>query len=116
MTGPDSGTPSDDDPHLDGEGGWRRAAQRHYDPERDRELTTVIVTAVAEAKRVPPAELTSPRLYDCFDAAALERTFFGPDGVGGSPQGVGTVDFRYGDYLVEVWSDGRVRVFEPAPS
>jgi hypothetical protein len=30
-----------------------------------------------------------------------------------SRRGVGTVEFRYTDYLVKVQSDGWVRVFEP---
>jgi hypothetical protein len=91
-------------------------AQRHYDANGDGELTTAIVFAVAEAADVAPADLRAPPLYECIDAPALEATFFGPDATGGSRRGIGTVEFRYADYLVSVGSDGWIRVFEPAGS
>jgi hypothetical protein len=90
-----------------------QAAQRHYDPDGTEELTTAIVYAVADAEDRPAGELRSPPLYESVDAAALERTFFGPDVAGESRQGVGTVEFRYAGYLVTVRSDGWIRVHEP---
>jgi len=93
---------------------WSQAAQRHYDPADTGELTTAIVFAIAEAMGVEPQEVKSPSLYECVDAAALEDTFFGPSVTGESRQGIGTVEFRYTEYLVTVRSDGWVQVYEPA--
>ncbi len=93
------------DPH------WRQVAQRHYDPCDEVELTTAIVFAIADAKNVDPTALTSPQLYDCIDAAALEDTFFGAGTL--SKQSTGTVQFRYDTYLIRVDADGWIRVFEP---
>jgi hypothetical protein len=83
-----------------------QVAQRRYDP--DEELSTTVVFALADARGVAPAEVNSPPLYERVDAAALERTFFGPQ----SGPVSGSVEFRYEEFLVRVGSDGWVRVFE----
>lgn len=110
-SGDRGGTASDDDPSF-GTDPWVQTAQRYYDPNRGEELTTAIVFAVADAAGVRPVDMESPRLYDCFDAAALEETFFGPDRPARSPPGAGVVEFRYGDYLVKVRNDGWIQVYE----
>ena len=109
-----------DDEILDGAGPISGAdihqsqvAQRHYEHDGQGELTTEIIYAIAEAEGVSPSELTSPPLYGSVDVPAIEDAFFRPNVPDGSRQGVGTVEFRYIDYLVTVRGDGWIRVFEP---
>lgn len=99
-------SPRNDDTHR------TQATQRHYEPDGRGELTTAIVFALADAEGVAPSELRSPPLYECVDVPAIEDAFFGPDVSGGGQQGVGTVEFGYTDYRVEVRSDGWIRVYE----
>lgn len=106
------GIESDDDPALDQDTHWIQAAQRHFEPDRDGELTTEIVFAIADAEGVSPDEVKSPPLYETIDVAAIEDAFFGPDTRIGSRQGSGVIDFRYLQYLVKVRSDGWVQVYE----
>ncbi|WP_423999656.1 HalOD1 output domain-containing protein [Haloarcula salina] len=89
-----------------------QVAQRHYEPDGRGELTTAIVYAIAEAEGIPPSEVKSPPLYESVNAPAIEDAFFGPTAAGRSRRGNGTVEFQYGDYLVEVRSDGWIRVYE----
>ncbi|MBV0922837.1 hypothetical protein KTS45_01365 [Halomicroarcula limicola] len=107
----DNGTLPGSDPTEDPEK-WRQKTQYRYEAERDGDLTTAIVFAVADARNVAPSDLKSPPLYDCIDAAALEETLFGPEGETGARQGAGTVEFRYTDNLVTVASDGWIQVYE----
>lgn len=102
-----------DDGPTDPDTEWTLAARTHYDPERDDELSTEVVYAIAEAEGVSPTELTSPPLYDAIDITAVRNALFGP-GVGrGASEGLGIVEFRYAGYLVEVRSDGWIRVCRP---
>lgn len=105
-------TSPDDGPTPDSSANWSLAAQRHYDPNERDELTTVIVSALADARGVSPVEVKSPTLFECIDAPALEETFFGPSVEGHSRRGVGCTEFRYADFVVKVRSDGWVMVFE----
>jgi len=105
---------SEDDPSHASDRPLRQAAQRHFDP-AEEELTTALVFAIAESAGVAPSELTTP-LYDSIDAPALEATLFGPDTNLESRQGVGSVEFRYTDYVVKVRSDGWIQVYEPTGS
>jgi hypothetical protein len=89
-----------------------QVAQRHYEPNGQKELTTVIIYTIAEADGVSPSEVRSPPLYEVVDVPAIENAFFGRVG-GDSRRGVGTVEFQYTDYLVNVRSDGWVHVYEP---
>lgn len=107
----DGGSDNPDDPAIEADGRWTQVAQRHYDPDRDPELTAALVYAIADAEGICPTDLKSPQLYEIVDAAALEETYFGRDAVGGSRQGVGTTEFRYGQYLVKVRSDGWIQVY-----
>ncbi|MCU4754107.1 hypothetical protein OB919_19340 [Halobacteria archaeon AArc-curdl1] len=91
---------------------WRQVAQRHYEHDRDTELTTAIVFAIATAKDVSPTEIRSPPLYEAVDVAAIEAAFFRLGRDAGARQGTGTVEFRYTDYLVKVTSDGWIQVYE----
>ncbi|MFB6139708.1 MAG: HalOD1 output domain-containing protein [Halosimplex sp.] len=109
---PDGGAVDGDTPATESGSTRVQAAQRHYDPGGADELTTAIVFAVADAEGVDPSDLDVPPLYECVDAPALEDTFFGPETARGPRQGSGTVSFRYADYLVNVRSDGWIRVFE----
>ncbi|MFC5971645.1 HalOD1 output domain-containing protein [Halomarina salina] len=90
---------------------WTQVVQHHYDPTGDGELTTAILFAVADARNVSPNEIDTPPLYEWIDAAALEETFFGTE-VEDARRGIGTVEFRYVEFLVKVRSDGWIQVFE----
>jgi hypothetical protein len=103
---------SDDDPAMAPPSHWSQVAQRHYEPGERRELTTEIVYTIAAAKDASPEEL-SPALYNFIDVPAIEDTFFGPESETRPEQGVGSVRFRYGDYLVTIQSDGWIQVYEP---
>ncbi|GCF13912.1 hypothetical protein Harman_18470 [Haloarcula mannanilytica] len=92
---------------------WSQAAQRYYEPGGTGELTTAIVYAIADAQEVSPNELRGRPLYESVDVPAIEDAFFRPDGRGDSHHGVGSVEFRYTEYLVKVRSDGWVQVYEP---
>ncbi|WP_336022334.1 HalOD1 output domain-containing protein [Halobellus salinisoli] len=108
----DSGAESTDDTNATPTMRWRQITQRHYDSERDGELTTAIVYAIAEAMDVEPKAVESPTLYETIDVAAIERTLFNPGTTTGSEEGSGSVEFRYDEYRVTVRSDGWVRVDE----
>lgn len=110
----DSG-PTDADDGTDGtEAQGTQVAQRHYEPDGDGDLTTAIISGIAEAEGVAPSEVKSPPLYESVDAAAIEGAFFGPSVAGETRQCVGTVEFQYAGYLVTVRSDGWIRVYEQA--
>jgi hypothetical protein len=102
-------TTSDETPEAETGTEWTQAAQRHYDPADDFDLTSEVVTAVAAAANTDPVALDGPPLYDAVDAAALEATLFGSDG---RRHNSGSVEFRYLGYRVHVASDGWIRVFE----
>jgi hypothetical protein len=57
---------------------WTQVTQRHYDPDRDTELTTAIVFALAEAEGISPSEVKSLPLYEVVNVAAIESVFSGP--------------------------------------
>jgi len=92
---------------------WSQVVQSHYNPDGNRELTTVIVHAIAEAEGVSPTEVTSPPIYEVVDVPAVEDAVFRPEKHGNSRQGFGIVEFRYTDYIVKVRSDGWIQVYEP---
>jgi hypothetical protein len=100
------------DPTGDGDR-WRQIERRHYRPDGDAELATVIIYAVANAEGVDPTEL-DPILHERVDAVALERVFFESDADGRPvPDPEASVfEFRYANYLIRVRSDGRIDVFE----
>ncbi|MFC7132740.1 MULTISPECIES: HalOD1 output domain-containing protein [Salinibaculum] len=108
----DGGTGSEDDPTLDHDTHWRQVAQRHYDPDEDGELTTVLVFAIAEARDVSPDEVKSPPLYAVADVPAIEAALFNSETETESRQGTVTIKFRYADYLVKTRSDGWIQVYE----
>jgi len=103
---------NEEEPTTKSKTGWSQVTQRHYDPEGNEELTTVIVYAIADARGVSPIEVKSPPLYEVVDVPAIENTFFGPDVAGESRQSVGTVEFQYTNYLIQVESDGWVQLYE----
>ncbi|MBV0923069.1 hypothetical protein KTS45_02555 [Halomicroarcula limicola] len=109
---PDDGLESEDDPTLGRENSWSQAAQYHFDPDADADLTTALVTAIADAKGVDRTELKSPILYNAVDAPAIQESFFGPDVNGESRRSTGTIEFEFDQYLVKVRSDGWIQVYE----
>jgi hypothetical protein len=92
---------------------WRLVQQAHYEHAGRHDLTTTIIAAVAEAKGVSSPDITEPVLYDSVDIAALEDAFFGPDVTDQSRDAVGSVEFQFGEYHIELKSDGWIAVYEP---
>lgn len=112
-SGNDGGTASGDDPTGDPDKGWTQVVQRHYEPDHDGELVTAIVAAVADARGVGLREVKAPPLYECVDVAALEATLFRGDEDDQIRDDDASVQFHYAEFLVNVRSDGWIRVFEP---
>lgn len=83
--------------------------QAQYDPTESRELTTVIISAIAEAEGVPITEILSPPHYEVVDTAALERALFCRRSVSGNDTGP-AVEFRHNEYKASVEADGWVTV------
>lgn len=108
----DRDTENDDDPTLSRDGIWRQLTQQHYDPDRDSELTTVVIFAIAEAKNIPPDEVKSPPLYEVINVAGVEAAFFSSEAQASSRDGTGTVQFRYTDLLVKIRSDGWIQIYQ----
>ncbi|SIR63241.1 hypothetical protein SAMN05421858_3019 [Haladaptatus litoreus] len=90
---------------------WQLVEQAQYDRNGRHDLTTAIITTIAAAEGVAPAELKDPVLYECVDVAAIEDSFFGPEVGGQNRDGVGTVAFRFGDYRIEVTNEGAIAVY-----
>ncbi len=93
--------------------GWRLVQQAHYETTGRDDLTTTIIGAVAEAEGVSPTDITEPVLYECVDIAALEDAFFGPTVVGHDRDAVGSVEFRFGEYRIELKDDGWITLYKP---
>lgn len=102
-------------PTLGQDARWNHVGQRVYDPGRDDELETAIVFAIANVVGVAPSELTPP-LHDVIDPEGIEQAFFGFGRDGRPRDAMGSVEFRYGQYLVHVGSDGQIHVYEPIES
>lgn len=90
-------------------GDWTFVTQDQYDPAEPRDLTTVIVSAIAEAEEVPITDIRSPPLYEVVDVAGIRDTLFGRPEAGGSGTD-STIEFRYNQYRVSVEADGWVTV------
>jgi hypothetical protein len=92
---------------------WVQVTQLKYD--REGELATALVKAIAEAKGVDPLDHAQmPPLYESVDAQALEETFFGPSGADTDREEAGTITFRYNGYTILLRSDGWIFVYEPS--
>lgn len=114
MTGSDNrGMKSGDEPTVGRDAHWQQAAQRLYEPERDGELTTAVVFAIADAADVSPRELKSPTLSEVLDVTGIETALFGCSTDTSDRNTTGSVEFRYTTYLVRVRSDGWIHVCEP---
>lgn len=109
-----SGTDRSTDQDLRQNPRWRLAAQRHYDPSGDVELTTAVIFAVAEARGVDPSDVKSPVLYDVVDIPAIEKGFFDREIKSESLQETGVVEFSYDELQVQIKHDGWIQIFEVA--
>ena len=91
------------------DGGWTFETQANYDPDGARDLTTVIIRAIADAEGVSVTEILSPTLYDVVDVAAIEKALFGRRDA--SENGTeSAIEFRYNAFMVSVEADGWVTV------
>ena len=90
-------------------GGWTFGSQARYDPDEPRDLTTVVIGAVADAEDVPIVEVTNPPLYEVVDISGLDDALFGrPETSRNGTES--SVEFRYNEYKVRVEADGWVTV------
>lgn len=90
-------------------GGWAFLTQAHYDPDEPRDLTTVIICAIAEAEDTPIVEIKNPPLYEVVDIAGIDDALFGrPEANRDGTES--NVEFRYNQYKVSVEADGWVTV------
>lgn len=89
--------------------GWTFVTQAYYDPDEPRELTTVIIGALAKAEDVPITEIKNPPLYEVVDITGINDALFGrPEA--NRTDAISTVEFRYNGYKVSMKSDGWVTV------
>ncbi|WP_143423172.1 HalOD1 output domain-containing protein [Halegenticoccus soli] len=91
--------------------GWTFVTQAHYDPGGPRDLTTVIISAIAEAEDVSLTDIKHPRLYELVDVTTIERTLFGQSETTETNREA-TVEFQYKQYKVRIEADGWVTVFD----
>ncbi|WP_458205251.1 HalOD1 output domain-containing protein [Haladaptatus sp. NG-SE-30] len=101
-----------DDTGVSEESEWNLVQQAQYDQDGRHDLTTTIISAIADAEGVSLTEVDKPILYECVDVTALEDAFFGPYVEGHSRDSVSTAEFEYGDYRVVIKSDGWISVYE----
>lgn len=96
------------------DGGWTVVTQAKYDPEEPRDLTTVIISAIADAEGVPIVDVQNPPLYEVVDIAGIDSALFGRsrNNECGTES---TVEFRYNEYKVAVEDDGWVTVSDRSP-
>jgi hypothetical protein len=59
--------------------GWVEVARRDYDPEGDFDLTSAVVSAVADAAGVDPTLPDWPPLGDSVDVAVFESSLLGEE-------------------------------------
>ncbi|WP_246310511.1 HalOD1 output domain-containing protein [Halorarum halophilum] len=95
------------------DGGWAFEAQIQYDPSDPRDLTTVIITGIAEAEGVSITEVTSPPLYEVVDIVAIDDALFGRPNASREDTD-SAFEFRYHEYKVRVEADGWVTVLRPS--
>lgn len=89
--------------------GWAFESQAYYDPDESRDLTTVIVEAIAEATGVGMEEINEPPLYEVVGIEGIDDALFGCSK--GSRDGTESkVEFRYNEYKISVKADGCVTV------
>ncbi|WP_458188535.1 HalOD1 output domain-containing protein [Haladaptatus sp. NG-WS-4] len=89
-----------DDFEVSPDSKWKLVQQTQYDRDGRHDLTTTIITTVADAEGVAPTELQQPVLYECVNVSALEDAFFGPEVKGQTRDSVGSAEFDYGGYRV----------------
>lgn len=79
-----------------------------YDPDGNRDLSVVILEAVAMLGERPTEMLRKEPLYATIDIGAVETLLFGPQqgDVMNAPRR--TVTFEYSGYLIHIHGDGRI--------
>ncbi|WP_224335647.1 HalOD1 output domain-containing protein [Haloprofundus halobius] len=102
-------------PRESSDEGWTFVTQAHYDPTEARDLTTVIITAIADAEDVPIVDIRDPPLYEVVDVEAIENALFSPPEAN-RDNTHSTVGFRFNEYEVSVETDGWVTVYRRSGS
>ncbi len=113
-SGPDATRGSDPESGVPAGTDWELVVQLPFDADGGDELTSAVITAVAEAEGVRPREVKTPPLYEVVDVSALESAFFGSQTIDGSGDGHLSVEFMYRGHRILVRSDGWVQVYEVA--
>ena len=94
--------------------GTRLLAQSQYDPKDRVSLTTVIVTAIGDARGVDAVDVRGPLLHDVVDVEAVESLLFRTLAENDHGRTDGAVRFEYDGNGVAVRGDGWVQVYEDA--
>jgi hypothetical protein len=89
-------------------------AQQHYDQEDRVSLSTVVVTAIADARGVDAVDVREPVLHDVVDVEAVESLLFGTSTNGDRDRTDGAVTFEYDRTEVVVRSNGWVQLYDDA--
>lgn len=84
-------------------------AQVLYEADGPRDLTTVIISAIAEAEDVPMTTIKNPPLYEIVDVAAVNSALFDRPRADVSASSR-FFEFRYRQYSVRIEADGWVKV------
>jgi len=79
-----------------------------YDPDGDRDLSVVILEAVAILGERPMEMLRNEPLYDTIEIGAVETLLFGPQQGDVMNTARRTVTFEYSGYLIHIHGDGRI--------
>lgn len=94
-------------------GEWQQVTQTQYDPDRDGELGTKVVYAVADAKDADPLDHEQlPVLHDTVDAEFLEETLLDDGDATRSDDARSHVSFEYAGVLVTIENTGWITVYE----
>jgi hypothetical protein len=89
-------------------------AQQHYDQEDRVSLSTVVLTAIADARGVDAVDVREPVLHDVVDVEAVESLLFSTSTNGDRDRTDGAVTFEYDRTEVVVRSNGWVQLYDDA--
>ena len=102
-----------DEPVAPDSGEWQQATQTQYDSDRDGELGTAVVYAVADAKDADPLDHAKlPVLHDLVDAEYLEETLLADGDATRPSDSRSHVSFEYANVMVTVENNGWITVYE----
>lgn len=84
-------------------------SQAQYELDGSRDLTTVIISAIADAEDMPMTSIKNPPLYEVVDIAAVNSALFDQSGVDVTASNR-FFEFCYRQYSVRIEATGWVKV------